>query len=98
MGWQFKIGKQWDFFISPQPNKTNVEYLEGDRVCPLMCPSHFRTHEVKPGTQVRSSIGVLLYAYIMCNAFSVREREEKAISIMQGTEEINLSVSAFNHH
>lgn len=26
-----KIGKQWDFLLSPHPNKTNLEYLEGKK-------------------------------------------------------------------
>lgn len=62
-----------------------------------MRPSHFTSHEVEPGIQVRSSIGVLLYAYVMRHAFS-QEGKARAIYIMQDTEEINLSVSAFNHH
>lgn len=26
-----KIGKQWDFFLAPHPNKTNFESMEGKK-------------------------------------------------------------------
>lgn len=105
-----KIGKQWDFLLTPHPNNKLWIPAGAKKVNGWMTKGHgeqgvstcvfWPFSELMRSNQAHGSEAQFKYClmHALRAMHSLTVRREQATCIMQSTEEMNLSVSAFNHH